>query len=179
MRASSKGHLEVMKLLLQSGAESNCQDSNKLTPLLEASVSGNWEISNLLLQNGADIYFPDKGENTPLHIVSQKGYFELTKLFLDNNASLTLKNSYGQTAHDVAKENKHKRISRLIYEKMVESLSLKDCVLCFHPRRGTFVLQPCGHAKTCEKCCLKIVADETKSCPICRGNVTKYQKIFD
>ena len=73
------------------------------------------------------------------------------------------------------------QMKRIVLEKMEETFTLKEsknCVVCFKQRTGTFVLQPCGHAKTCETCCVK-VAEVTKICPLCRGIVTKYQKIYD
>ena len=87
---------------------------------------------------------------------------------------------------NLAEENKHKKIIRMIKEKMVESYSSieqqlqnsKACVICCNDRNGTFVFQPCRHAKTCEDCCKKILGD-SKTCPICRGTVTEYHKIFD
>ena len=121
---------------------------------------------------------------------------------------MTLKNKDGKTPLEIAKEKNQKRIYRMIYEKMVSTLSTsenqitnveehreikrmifdnfetdyspdqKNCVVCYEPRKGTFVLQPCGHAKTCETCSLKIV-EESKICPLCRSYVSKYQKIFD
>ena len=74
----------------------------------------------------------------------------------------------------------------MIKEKMVESYSSieqqlqnsKACVICCNDRYGTFAFQPCRHAKTCEDCCKKILSD-SKTCPICRGTVTEYHKIFD
>ena len=77
----------------------------------------------------------------------------------------------------------HEKMKGIISDTFDESFSsnqekAKNCVVCYDQRKGTFALLPCGHAKTCETCCVKIV-EETKSCPLCRGNVSKYQKIFD
>ena len=124
-------------------------------------------------------------DSTPLHLASEYGHTEITKLLLDNNASMVLKDRRNKTPLDIAEEKRHKKIIRMIKEKMVESyssiqeqlLNSRACVICFNPRNGIFVLQPCGHAKTCEDCCKKIVTN-SKVCPICRGNATQYQKIF-
>ena len=77
----------------------------------------------------------------------------------------------------------HEKMNSIISDTFDESFSsnqekAKNCIVCYDQRKGTFALLPCGHAKTCETCCVKIV-EETKSCPLCRGNVSKYQKIFD
>ena len=104
----------------------------------------------------------------------------MAQLLLDHNASLTFKDKDGLTPHEIAKQNKHKRISRLLYEKMIESMESikKECAVCFGPRIGTFTFLPCGHAKTCETCYKKIV-ENSGTCPICRKKVEQYQRIFD
>ena len=56
----------------------------------------------------------------------------------------------------------------------------EDCVICYSPRHEMFVMNPCGHAKTCEICCLKIMylPQIGTTCPICSENVTSYVKAF-
>ena len=74
----------------------------------------------------------------------------------------------------------NQELKKLIFDKFESDYSpgQKNCAICYDPRNGTFVLQPCGHAKTCETCSDRIVK-EYKHCPMCRSIVTKYQKIFD
>ena len=123
---------------------------------------------------------------------------------------MTIKLNDGITALDVAKNKNQKKIYRMIYETLIESMSSKEkakkcvnkndcqneiktllfekidetfpssktCVICFGDRNGIFAFIPCGHAKTCQKCCTKII-EELRKCPLCRCNVSKYQKIFD
>ena len=206
-----EGHIESTKLLLESGADVNCQSKNKTTPLHYASKLGDTKIVGMLIQNGANVNVENHKRFTPLHFSSAYGQSDIVKMLLDYNICLTVKNNYGKTALDIAKEKNHKKIYRMIYEKMIELMSSKNatqecvkedcqkemkrmildkvddtfvskegksCVVCYDERNGTFVLQPCGHAKTCEKCCNKIVR-ETKKCPLCRETVAKYQKIYD
>ena len=80
-----------------------------------------------------------------------------------------------------SKDNYQNEMKRIMLDKVDDTFSSKEespCVVCYDERNGTFVLQPCGHAKTCQKCTDKIVR-ETKRCPLCRKTVTKYQKIYD
>ena len=63
-------------------------------------------------------------------------------------------------AGECAKEDCQKEMKRMMLEKMDDAYTSnegKTCVVCYEERNGTFVLQPCGHAKTCEECCMKIV----------------------
>ena len=45
------------------------------------------------------------------------------------------------------------------------------------PKDGIFALQPCGHARTCEKCTKEII-ERSAPCPFCRKEAKNYQKIF-
>ena len=62
------------------------------------------------------------------------------------------------------------------------NFTLEECVLCINPRKEIYTLYPCGHAKTCEVCCLKLIASSCggiKSvCPICRSEIVDYRKIY-
>ena len=54
-----------------------------------------------------------------------------------------MKTDKGQTAFDIDMEKNYKKIIRMIHEAMVEqgaSNQLKDCVICFKPRKGTLLL---------------------------------------
>ena len=58
--------------------------------------------------------------------------------------------------------------------------TLDECVVCDGHRDDIFTLYPCGHAKTCEICCLKLLAspDINSVCPICRRRIVDYKKIY-
>ena len=46
-------------------------------------------------------------------------------------------------------------------------------------KNGYFAFLPCGHAVACEKCCIRIVYQNSDStCPICRSRVNEFKKIF-
>lgn len=51
----------------------------------------------------------------------------------------------------------------------------KICVICYDDETNCFFV-PCGHSVACHTCANRILNEESKSCPICRGlvhNVTK------
>ena len=58
--------------------------------------------------------------------------------------------------------------------------TLDECVICTTPREEIISLLPCGHAKTCEVCSLKLIAlsGTNSMCPICRSIITDYKKIY-
>ena len=86
--AAQNGHIEVARLLLDSGASPNqvTADDGR-SPLLQASQDGHLEVARLLLDRGAD---PNSGKldtgTTPLYMAAQDGHADIAQLLLERNA---------------------------------------------------------------------------------------------
>ena len=68
--ATWKGHLDVVKLLLEAGAEVNAQNENShwgTTPLHAAAHANQAAIAELLINQGADLNAKDMNGQPPLH----------------------------------------------------------------------------------------------------------------
>ena len=73
------GHLKVIKLLIDHGADMDAKGAKREdTPLHWASMAGRIEVAKLLLENGANITIKDKYGRTPLDVV---GTVEMRKFF--------------------------------------------------------------------------------------------------
>lgn len=57
------GHLNVIKLLLDKGANSKCLDKDYNTPLYFAKIHQHLEIERILLENETNIEYLDKNDN--------------------------------------------------------------------------------------------------------------------
>jgi len=66
--ASSKGKTEIVRLLLDCGANANAEDKNGSTPLHLASSEGETETVRLLLDRGAIADVMNKEGRTPLQV---------------------------------------------------------------------------------------------------------------
>ena len=66
--ASRNGHVQVVKIVLENGADIHAREDE---PLRVASEKGHTEIVKLLLQHGADIH---AREDYPLRVASEKGF---------------------------------------------------------------------------------------------------------
>ena len=69
----------------------------------------------LLIDRGADVNRHDGLEKeTPLHYAAKYGNVELAKLLLEAKADPRAKEFHGKTPLDLAKENKHQDIVKLL-----------------------------------------------------------------
>ena len=66
----SREMVEVVRLLVEQGADVTAKDKNSSTPLHLASSFGSPEIVRLLIERGVDITAEDESRRTPLHLAS-------------------------------------------------------------------------------------------------------------
>ncbi|KAF0709758.1 hypothetical protein As57867_005715, partial [Aphanomyces stellatus] len=91
MRASGRGHVDIVRTLLGSGAKIDCADNNGVTSLLIASVEVLGDVK-VLLARGADIYLAERHGMTHLLFACQNGHCEIVKALLGNGANIHLTN---------------------------------------------------------------------------------------
>jgi ankyrin repeat protein len=97
--ASAKGHLMIVEILIQSGADVNAQTSTGTTPLYKAVSNGFECITRLLIENGADFMNIRYGPNqsTLLHIASLLGFTAIVQLLLEKGMAIEVKDADLQT----------------------------------------------------------------------------------
>jgi ankyrin repeat protein len=89
--ASFRGHIEIVKLLLDYGADLSITHAETgWTPLGFAVSEGHIETVKLLLDYGADPDIADTDSWTPLLNASSEGHVEIVKLLLDNGADSSI-----------------------------------------------------------------------------------------
>ncbi|RYP27389.1 hypothetical protein DL767_007708 [Monosporascus sp. MG133] len=115
--ASDNGHVEVVKLLLEKGADWTIRDSNGWTPLSVASDSGQVEVVKLLLEKGADWSIRDSDGWTPLYAAAYNGHVEVVKLLLEKGADWSIRDSDGWTPLNIASDSGHVEVVKLLLEK--------------------------------------------------------------
>jgi ankyrin repeat protein len=77
--------VNVVKVLIQKGAEINAVDSNEHTPIQAAAFEGNIEIAQLLIENGADIS-RKSGFGSAVSIATKRGHNEFAELLRQKGA---------------------------------------------------------------------------------------------
>lgn len=114
--ASFFGHLSIVKLLLDKGADPNIASYNqfRVAPLHSACAISNFEIVRLLIRAGANVNAKQVQDVTPLHSAAHNGQTELAKLLIDNGADVNAKMESGQTPLFMAREKNFQETAELI-----------------------------------------------------------------
>jgi ankyrin repeat protein len=118
--AAMRGDREVVRALLQKGADVNAAANDGMTALHWAADRGDAEMAEMLLYAGAH---PDAvtriGQYTPLHVASRQGKVAVAKALLDKGADVNAKttNSGATALHMAAASGNAELISLLIDHK--------------------------------------------------------------
>jgi ankyrin repeat protein len=86
--ASHFGCAEVVRILIQRGADVACRDDGQSTPLHKASKQGHPDIVQDLLENSADPNAQDELLETPLHRALRNGNLEVAHCLLKHGANI-------------------------------------------------------------------------------------------
>jgi len=98
------GKLDAIKLLAVPACI-EMQNSDNLTPLLQAVHKNNVEAVKILLSAGADICATNKCGDTPLHIAARYVYREMIGLLLRCKADAMVANKLGKKPFDNVSPN--------------------------------------------------------------------------
>ncbi|KAF7252728.1 Ankyrin repeat and SOCS box protein 3, partial [Varanus komodoensis] len=89
-QAVFQNYPEILKLLLDQGAEKDSVDDFGITPLFVAAQYGKLECLNILLSYGAEVNCQAKDWATPLFIAAQEGNDRCVELLLSKGADPNL-----------------------------------------------------------------------------------------
>ncbi|CAE7321424.1 Ank3 [Symbiodinium natans] len=90
--ASSEGHGDAVRLLLEARADANAPNGEGDRPLLLASIHCHPEIVDLLLGARADMDVCGSDEETPLYLAAAEGHLDVACLLLRARADLEATN---------------------------------------------------------------------------------------
>ena len=107
------GHLEIARMLVESGAGVNrpSRNSIRVSPLHSAVASGSIPLLDLLLSHGAAPDAVEFLEATPLHSAAARGSREMVEKLLAAGADRKRKTKDGKTAADLARQYGHAELA--------------------------------------------------------------------
>jgi ankyrin repeat protein len=94
--ACSRGHLQVVKVLREHGADIGAKDSDGWTPLHCACAHGHVAVVIELLSRGANTEAKTYQGDTPLHLASDGGGLPVVKALLSGGADILAANKQGE-----------------------------------------------------------------------------------
>ena len=113
--ASYKGHIDVVHVLLDHGANVNTIDKRK-TPLYSAVYGRQSEIVRLLLEHGADVDAWYDSQDLVLHYASKNGQAEVVHLLLRHKADVDARGLVGRTPLQGASLFGHTKVVQLLLD---------------------------------------------------------------
>ena len=120
------GDIQIVKELLDNGADTDAQNRYQITPLIIALESKRIDIAEALLAYGANINYPcNSGGRTVLHDMVFKRDIEIIKFLLENGANV-----------DSASYNKE---TPLLACLEIDRLDIAECLL----KKGANANSPC------------------------------------
>jgi ankyrin repeat protein len=119
--ASSKGHVEVVRYLLEHGANVTAQSQDGSMPLHWASQKGHIQVIRTLLQHKADAKARDKNKSTPLHRASSRGYAGSARIFLEHGVDATAQDKNGWTPLHCAAFEGHVEVTHVLLKHGVDT----------------------------------------------------------
>ncbi|KAJ7108251.1 ankyrin repeat-containing domain protein [Mycena epipterygia] len=100
--AAFYGHLEMVKLLVESGADPNVEGGMHGTALRSAAYNGSVPVVQHLIEHGADVNTRGKQHVTALHAAASAGEVSVVQLLIDKGAKVNAQSTKYGTALQAA-----------------------------------------------------------------------------
>ncbi|XP_055538273.1 protein fem-1 homolog B isoform X2 [Wyeomyia smithii] len=114
--AAGAGRLNIIKLLVEHGADVNHHTRNLSTPVRAACFDGRLDIIRYLVDHKANINFANAYNNTCLMIAAYKGHAEVVEYLLQNDALRNEQANCGATALHYAAECGHVDVCTILLD---------------------------------------------------------------
>ncbi|KAK2594031.1 hypothetical protein QQS21_008250 [Conoideocrella luteorostrata] len=105
--ACYRGYVEIVRMLLENGADVNAKDGPFGNALQAASDRGHVKTVQILLDNGADVNAQSKAHGNALQRASNRGHVETVHMLLDNGADVNAQGGYFGNALQAASITGH------------------------------------------------------------------------
>jgi len=117
------GHLEMVSLLLEYGADPNLTNKTGETPVLLAASSGHLDVVTLLIQCGANILAADNDGVNPVVAAARAGHLSVLEHLLDQDACESFYSSQALT-QSILHQQTH--VSELLLDDQTLDLAFVD-----------------------------------------------------
>ncbi|XP_008420982.1 histone-lysine N-methyltransferase EHMT2 isoform X3 [Poecilia reticulata] len=155
--AAEHKHVQVIKSLLNRGADVSIKDKELNVCLHWAAYAGNIDIAELVLNSGCSLASVNVHGDTPLHIAAREGYLECVTLFLSRGADIDIMNREGDTPLSLARPDTPVWVSLQINRKLRRGITNRlirtERIICSDVAQGYENIPiPCVNAVDDEGC---------------------------
>ncbi|XP_070841233.1 histone-lysine N-methyltransferase EHMT2 isoform X4 [Chaetodon trifascialis] len=155
--AAEHKHVDVIKALLNRGADVTINDKELNVCLHWAAYAGNVDIAELVLNSGCSLASVNMHGDTPLHIAAREGYLECVTLFLSRGADIDIMNREGDTPLTLARADTPVWVALQINRKLRRGITNRmlrtERIICSDIAQGyENVPIPCVNAVDDEGC---------------------------
>ena len=134
--SSSKNHVQIVKFLLEEGADIEARNKDSETSLIIAANCGHLSVVKYLVRYDANVNAKDKSDFTPLMRAVKEGQFKVVRYLLSTNkCDISIRNDWCQNVIEIAEEvnedsedgKKSSMIVKAILEYVNKSLVNTTC----------------------------------------------------
>lgn len=150
-------HVDVIKVLLNRGADVTISDKELNVCLHWAAYAGNVDIAELVMNSGCSLASVNLHGDTPLHIAAREGFLECVTLFLSRGADIDVVNREGDTPLSLARPDTPVWVALQINRKLRRGITNRmlrtEKIICSDVAQGyENVPIPCVNAVDDEGC---------------------------
>ncbi|CAI6366920.1 unnamed protein product [Macrosiphum euphorbiae] len=120
--AAGTGSMEVVKILVENGANVNFLTETKSSPLRAACYLGHLNIVEYLVEHGANVNLTNIYNSTCLMIASHNNHKEVVEYLLRKGADINIQTNCGSTAMHFAAQADNLEIAKLLIEFNAQQL---------------------------------------------------------
>ena len=111
MHAAIRGRMDMVKLLLESGAAVN---QPGWTPLIYAAAGNQPDIARLFIERGANVNAAAENGTTALMMAAREGHLPVVLLLMEKGADINHRSPFGWTALGVAESRNRKDVAEIL-----------------------------------------------------------------
>ncbi|RXG55009.1 putative ankyrin repeat protein [Armadillidium vulgare] len=125
--ASERSNLDIVKFLVEKGADFNSIDNTRRTSVHYAAKQSNSSIVEFFVERGADFMARDDDLETPLHYAAEGGNLDVVRFLVEKGADINSTAKGGIVPLHYAAEGGNLNVVEFLLEEGADFCSMDNC----------------------------------------------------